>query len=181
MDPLKKKLFGALVGLARASEEKELADSSADAMIQGLIMACSDDDAAENALTQEQADAMVVRLHEEKYRMSPDCAACQCPCGRTDDYNMDEVLYASEKLRDAKLTLFALLGELAGKLAAGTVKSPRSTASEHVVAETTEKIVTAALTVMNESLFLIGCTFEAEQLTAVTDRIRGLINGASTI
>lgn len=164
MDPLKKKLFGALVGLARASEEKELPDSSADAMIQGLIMACSDD-AAENAHTKEQADAMIARLHEEKYRMSPDCAACQCPCGRTDDYDMDEVLYASEKLRDAKLTLFTLLRELAEKLASEAVESPGSTASEHAA---------EVLTVINRSLFLIGCTFEAGQLADVTDQVRRL-------
>lgn len=166
MDPLKMKLFGALVGLARASEEKELIESSADAMIQGLIMACGRDgtggdgtgepEAAEHALTQEQADAMVTRLHEEKYRMSPDCAACQCPCGRTDDYDMNEVLFASEKLRDAKLTLFGLIGKLAEKLAAGM--------SEETAAE--------ALTAMNQSLFLISCTFEAGQLADVTERVR---------
>lgn len=178
MDPLKMKLFGALVGLARASEEKELLNSSADAMIRGLIMACGGDgtgehDAAEQVLTQEQADAMIARLHEEKYRMSPDCATCQCPCGRTDDYDMNEVLFASEKLRDAKLTLFELLGELAGKLAADADGAAGDADAKSGADAAAKSDVLAA---MNESLFLISCTFEAGQLADMTERVRGLLN-----
>ena len=53
MDLLKMKLLGALVGLSRASEEKELLKSSADAMLLGLAMACGDPEPSnENAASQ---------------------------------------------------------------------------------------------------------------------------------
>lgn len=140
MDALRNELLGALVGLARASENKDLLESSGEAMVQGLFMAFSDHD----PLSDDLVKPMISRLHHEKRLMAPDCAACQYPCGRTDDLDMEEIYGASEALREAKLTLFSLLGDIA--------LHSRGHASAEV------------RTFLSESLFLISCTYEAGQL-----------------
>lgn len=147
MEHAKLKVLGAVVGLARAAEGKELLKSSADAMLTALIMAYSESEVTEN-----EWNTMVDTLHKEKYRMSPDCAACQCPCGRTDDYDMEEILHASPDLRETKLTLFSLLAALAAKIE--TSPSPEM------------------LALINDALFLISCTYEAGQLTDTLDIVR---------
>ena len=159
MDLLKMKLLGALVGLSRASEEKELLKSSADAMLLGLAMVCEDPEHSNERADSRSMEVMIERIHKEKLLMSPDCASCQCPCGRTDDYDMEEVLYASESLREAKLELLDLLGQLA----VSSVPSETS-AAEMIHLETAQLI--------NDSLFQVGCTFEASQLVPWTEKVR---------
>ncbi len=129
------KLLGALVGLSRASEGKELERSSGDALIAGLKMSFSQDE-----ISDAEIHDMVIRLNKEKAVMAPDCAACQSPCGRIENLDMDEIYHASEGLRDAKLELFSLLSQLA-------------------------KQNPAAVQFLSGSLFLISCSYEAEQLS----------------
>lgn len=157
MNTMKKQLLGALVGLARASEEKELLESSACAMLEGLSLAYNP--SADSSVTDTDLVNMLQRLHAEKLLMSPDCASCQCPCGRTDDYDMEEVLHASEDLRNAKLELFALLGDLAN-LSIGMSSKDAS------------KMIVQAI---NDALFQIGCTFEASQLEPWLEKVRRML------
>lgn len=148
MDVLRNELLGALVGLARASESKELLESSGEVMVQGLAMAFS----GHGPLADDLVKPMISRLHHEKRRMAPDCAACQYPCGRTDDFDMEEVYGASEALREAKLNLFSLLGDIALH------------SQDHASA--------AVRNFLSESLFLIGCTYEAGQLAKHIERAK---------
>jgi len=151
MNQLRKKLFGALIGLSRASESKEILESSGIALSRGLVLAFDQyweqigtDDEVSTVL-QESVSEMIQILHEEKALMAPDCAACQYPCGRTADYDMDETLEASESLRDAKLKLLMLLG----KLAALTESDSNPDIQQFI----------------SDALFQISCTYEAGQLS----------------
>lgn len=142
MKSIRDQLLGALVGLARASESKELTESAGAAFVEGLAMAFLSDwiPTSDEAIL-----AMIDRLHAEKTIMAPDCAACQYPCGRTFDYDMDEVYDASEALRDAKLQLFETLGEIAGLSPVNESKEVRQ--------------------FLSDALFQISCTYEPGQLT----------------
>ena len=148
MHILRQQLFGALIGLSRASESKEILESSGQALIDGLKLVydpvwnhaddeISDDFRVGAALT-------IDTLHKEKARMAPDCAACQYPCGRTADYDMAETLDSSESLRNAKLHLLALLGLIA----------------IHAPTQDTKAIGQF----LSDALFQISCTYEAGQL-----------------
>lgn len=151
MNPLRKNLFGALIGLSRASESKEIMESSGIALIHGLTLAYDRAwEQTENEIPKEletSVEQIIQTLHTEKALMAPDCAACQYPCGRTADYDMEETLNASDALRDAKLHLLSLLGKIA-VLANG-------------------KGTTEIRQFLSDALFQISCTYEAGQLTTL--------------
>ncbi len=164
MHVLRQQLFGALVGLSRASESKEILESSGIALVHGLALAYDPVWESENMTSSEDFDVskgfkgseafqssvvQIIRtLHAEKAVMAPDCAACQYPCGRTADYDMAETLEASDALRNAKLHLFALLGKIALR------------AQEHEQGYGSKEI----WQFLSDALFQISCTYEAGQL-----------------
>ena len=150
MNSYKDQLFGALVGLARASESKVITETAGEAYIAGLKIAY-DPEATESEIM-----AMIDRLHEEKKLMAPDCAACQYPCGRTFDYDMEEVYGASEALREAKLALFSALGTLA------------------FLDHETESMEVRQF--VSDSLFQISCTYESGQLSKPMEQAQAFIN-----
>lgn len=131
-------LMGALIGLSRAAESKELLESSGEALVDGLVMTFCEADG--------DVAAMVSHLHAEKRLMAPDCAACQYPCGRTADYDMAEIYGASETLRNAKLELLEILGKVASSPQIAAIPEVRQ--------------------FLSDSLFQISCTYEAGQLDA---------------
>lgn len=149
MHVLRQQLFGALIGLSRASESKEILDSSGIALIHRLSLAYdpvwedSDSEISEHMET--YVKQVIETLHAEKALMAPDCAACQYPCGRTADYDMAETLESSETLRNAKLQLLTLLGSAAVASREQSTKELRQ--------------------FLSDALFQISCTYEAGQLS----------------
>lgn len=85
MNQLWNELLGAVIGLARASEgnESDLTEETHAALLAGLSAAPEDGEAA--------LSACIDRIHAEKKRIIPNCYACAMPCGRTADYNMDDL------------------------------------------------------------------------------------------
>ena len=157
MNMLKNQLLGALVGLARASESKEISESAGDAFVTGLAMASE----SETALSADAINAMIDRLHEEKALMAPDCAACQYPCGRTFDYEMEEVYHASESLRDAKLQLIQALCKIASLSPANKSKENRQ--------------------FLSDALFQISCTYSPEQLAGPLAKAASILENSHQI
>ena len=43
--------------------------------------------------------AQIDRVHREQGRMIPRCAVCASPCGRNEDYNMEQLWQAEENIR----------------------------------------------------------------------------------
>ena len=148
MNLLKKQLLSALIGLSRASESKEIFESSGQAFMEGLALAYG----PELELNDERVEQMIQKLHVEKALMAPDCAACQYPCGRTADYDMDETLEASPALRDAKLQLLDCLGTLANNELSASDGEQRGPKKD-------------LLQFFADALFQISCTYEVHQLT----------------
>ena len=156
MKELQNKLLGALVGLARASESKEIFESTGAAFVDGLKLAYSD-----KAELLPQAEAMIDRLHQEKNLMAPDCAACQYPCGRTFDYDMEEVYGASEALRTAKLELLAALAKVAALDHGSDAKPIRQ--------------------FLSDALFQISCTYEAGQLSGPMEQAAAILGSRESV
>lgn len=76
---VQKELIGALVGLARSLDETNSDFSALNSIIRGLK--------AVNAPTFDDIKA----VRAAKQRAVPDCSTCQNPCGKTFDYNLDEL------------------------------------------------------------------------------------------
>ncbi len=102
---MKEKLLGAVIGLARATENNEdLITSNTDKLlVEGLIASLPNSDCSDADL-----ESLYTNIMTEKQRIIPSCFTCAFPCGRTDNYNMQELWDMDENLRALKLKL--LLG-----------------------------------------------------------------------
>lgn len=105
---LQDRLTGALVGLARCVDAGGLKVSGKDAelMLEGLFATLTNvnfDGAALNRLLE--------RVQEEKRVLAASCQDCVDPCGRKDDYDLNDLWNAQEDIRSLKsLILFGLRG-----------------------------------------------------------------------
>ena len=105
---LQDELTGALIGLARAVDGNEdLVTEKTDAlMIESLFMTLTNVNFDDSRI-----QAQIDRVHREQGRMIPRCAVCASPCGRNEDYNMEQLWQAEENIRSLKsLLLFGLRG-----------------------------------------------------------------------
>lgn len=95
-----KALYGALIGIARATDGNE-----------HLITARSTAFLLKALAHPEQATLAEAR--EEKRNMVPNCFACASPCGRTADYDLDRLEALDPEIRQKKLALLEGLRALA--------------------------------------------------------------------
>ena len=104
---LQDELTGALIGLARAVDSAAaISKSTSQIIIEGLFTTVTnvsfDDAAIEN---------MIQKVRAEKERLVPGCSKCQSPCGKSDEYDMQQLWNADEDIRSLKsLILFGIRG-----------------------------------------------------------------------
>ena len=86
----------------------------------GLCGAVSNNGKTENtdrvvleAILSQEPEKAVQRIHEEKYRISPDCASCPTPCGNTSDGDLSRWNEAPEHIRRLKEEVMAGLERMA--------------------------------------------------------------------
>ncbi len=104
---LQDQLTGALIGLARTTDTNEtIPEETWHLLIDGLFM----------TVTNVNFDAEVIqkqieKTHAQKNIMVPNCDTCDDPCGRNDDYDLQQLWGADEDIRSLKsLILFGLRG-----------------------------------------------------------------------
>ncbi|MCQ2523439.1 MAG: hypothetical protein MJ123_03790 [Lachnospiraceae bacterium] len=73
------------------------------------------DDVVLKALTMDDGDEIVNEIHDEKFRISPNCATCESPCGNTSDYDMDKFFNGPEDVVKLKLEIVDRVKEYALK------------------------------------------------------------------
>lgn len=108
---LQDKLTGALIGLARATEGKTTGEQGLCAetfrmITEGLFATITN-----VSFDAEAIQNMIDKVEKEKNRLSPGCSACGIPCGKTNDYTLDNLWQAEEDIRSLKsLILFGIRG-----------------------------------------------------------------------
>lgn len=103
------KIFSSLTGLVRSIEGNEdLISQDTIRMIQDSLVTIGQGEADENV-----TQYLVSVLEKEKHRLAPDCATCMNHCGRTDNWNPDNLDSCSEEVRELKLQLISLSIRLA--------------------------------------------------------------------
>lgn len=95
----KETIFGALVGLAGAVFSNGKTEDT--------------DEIVRRALLAEPSEEILHAIHEEKYRISPDCAVCAAPCGNTSDYDMTQILKNTQIAQKKKALIMQQLCKLA--------------------------------------------------------------------
>ena len=115
---LQDRLTGALIGLVRALDSGiPVSEDSYKLIIKGLFTTITNVSFNEKTLND-----LIDEVHVEKAKLSPDCAGCGAPCGRTDDYDMAKLWNADEDIRSLKsLILFGIRGMAAYAYHAGVL------------------------------------------------------------
>lgn len=99
-------LTGALIGLARAADANTPTASTHRAVIEGLFTTLTNVNFSEETVRQQ-----IDTVRREKALLTPNCGACACPCGRTDEYDLGKLWETDEDIRSLKsLILFGLRG-----------------------------------------------------------------------
>jgi len=104
---LQDELTGALIGLARSTDgDTNPTRETYQILIEGLFMTITNVNFDEGAIK-----AQIEKTHQEREKLVPACSACQSPCGRNDDYDMQLLWNEQEDIRSLKsLILFGLRG-----------------------------------------------------------------------
>lgn len=104
---LQDELTGALIGLARAAAGNSTVTQSVHEIIrQGLFTTVTN-----VSFNNETLAELIQQIHNEKEALIPGCGECGDPCGRTMDYDMEQLWTANEDIRSLKsLILFGIRG-----------------------------------------------------------------------
>ncbi|MBD9157994.1 MAG: hydroxylamine reductase [Lachnospiraceae bacterium] len=104
---LQDELTGALIGLARATGSATVTTPDTwPIFIEGLFTTVTNVNFNEKTIR-----AMLDRVETEKAKLAPGCSACASSCGRSDNYDMNELWNAQEDIRSLKsLILFGVRG-----------------------------------------------------------------------
>ena len=104
---LQDELTGALISLARAVDgAATISKRTGQIIIEGLFTTVTNVN-FDNA----SIENMIQKVRAEKERLVPDCSKCQSPCGKTDEYDMQQLWDANEDIRSLKsLILFGIRG-----------------------------------------------------------------------
>ena len=149
--PQHAELFGALIGLSRATfGNEDLMTSSTFAVVLEGLKAAS----PESTGSPDQLSDLIRRVNEEKYKLVPSCYYCSSPCGRTSNYDMKLLDTAAEDVRSLKFFILSELCDLAARLDSAAHSLP-----------TFEALVYRALA-------CIGEDWNADELSTVLTEIR---------
>lgn len=112
MNSLQKKLIGGLIGLARATDGNEHLITPA---FTDVVIECLSSLESEDAVLQ----SLLKRVEQAKRHMVPNCFLCANPCGRTSDFDLDELQKTSSEIRELKLQILSALRTLVRSGCAG--------------------------------------------------------------
>ena len=98
----------ALIGLSRAAEAKDIPTEAAPVLFAALASV-----APGGSLSASAASDLVEQIHRQKAIISPDCAACPSPCGRTADFLPEDLNRTDDGLFEDRNRLLAKLSQLA--------------------------------------------------------------------
>ena len=95
MNFYRKQLLGALIGLARATDGNEHLITPE---VTQVLLECLYADPA----TQDEYDSYLRKVDNVKRSMVPDCFLCANPCGKNSAYDLADLEFQTEQIRNAK-------------------------------------------------------------------------------
>lgn len=105
---LQDQLTGALIGLAKAyfGNEHQITETTDRLVLEALFTTVTNVN-----FNNETVLELIGRVEAEKNKLVPDCSTCMASCGRTENYNLNNLWNANEDIRSLKsLILFGIRG-----------------------------------------------------------------------
>lgn len=103
---LQDELTGALIGLARAADGRQMKESVHKVMIEGLFTTLTNVNFNEKTILDQ-----IERVRQERQNLIPGCSDCGSPCGKNEEYDMTRLWTDDADIRSLKsLILFGLKG-----------------------------------------------------------------------
>ena len=104
---LQDELIGALIGLARATEGTSPTKEIYQTIIQGLTKYNAID------ISDDEVRDLIQDVRSKKKLLVPECSKCQTPCGRNDEYDMQNMWNAKEDIRGLKISVLEKIHRIA--------------------------------------------------------------------
>ena len=141
----------ALIGLSRAAEAKEIPTGIAPVLFAALSSVTPG-----NPLSASAAKDLVEQIHKQKAIISPDCAACPSPCGRTADFLPEDLNRTEDGLFEERNRLLAKLSQHA------------KAEWKRILADKEDPKVTR---LFMDSVFMAGYAYEQEMFTPYFEKL----------
>lgn len=102
------RLTGALIGLARATEGNEhlVTPETKHILLEGLKATVPGVSA--------DFEALLTEIGSEKRRLIPNCYTCAAPCGKNNDFSLEEIRWEPQQIRELKALLLSAAQAVAG-------------------------------------------------------------------
>ena len=103
---LQDQLTGALIGLASTFDQVPATSETTKLILEGIFATITNVNFDDDSIL-----VLIDRIHKQKDMLLSNCQDCSSPCGRFEDYDMNQIWEANEDIRSLKsLILFGLRG-----------------------------------------------------------------------
>ncbi len=103
---LQDQLTGALIGLASTFDQVPATSETTKLILEGIFATITNVNFDDDSIL-----VLIDRIHKQKDMLLSNCQDCTSPCGRFEDYDMNQIWEANEDIRSLKsLILFGLRG-----------------------------------------------------------------------
>lgn len=154
-------LVGALVGLARATfNNPNVTDDTYACLVESLALT------NDNGISPEHIQPQIDAVRAEKHRISPDCAVCTSPCGRTADYDLSAMSTNGKEVFALKSAILDEIRSMAVTLKAARRCGKADCESEYFLCE---------------ALFRVGYDESTDTLAEFCSRVREMSHKCGNI
>ena len=148
---LRKELLGALIALAKTSNNNPKTENTDRILVEGLVAL------KVQSFGEEMLNKKLAMARQEKHVISPNCSTCASPCGNTSEYDVEQWKEESEICQEIKRQMIEDLLELAQMIYQGMVL---------------KKDVSAYMDIIYKVLEIATYDIETENLREIQEEIK---------
>lgn len=150
MELLRKNLLGALIALAKTSNNNSKTDNTDRVLIEGLVAIKME------SFGEEMLNKKLAMARQEKYVISPNCSTCASPCGNTSEYDVELWKEEDEVCQEIKGQMIKVLLDTAQMIYQGMML---------------KKDMSEDMEIFYKILEIVTYQFEAEELREVLEEL----------
>lgn len=150
-DDLRKELIGALIALAKTTNNNPKTESTDRVLIEGLVAAKTE------SFGEKMLQKKLELARQEKHVISPNCSTCASPCGNTSEYDLDLLKEDEIVCQEAKKQMLSEIQDAAKDVYQAMML--KRDMSEH-------------MDIFYKVLEIVTYTFEIEDLVEIQEEVK---------